>query len=380
MKARIALILLLTLSAALSRAQGFYSKGAIVSVSPQTVLSIPDSMVNTGTLINNGEIRISGAWINSGTYDPGVGQINFNSNLDQVINHNAQSIERLVISGGGTKEFLADITVKTNLNLTAGVLMSKNGARLIMDQNVVIAGGDDLSHVVGPVERKGAGTWLFPIGNGTAYLPVIVDGVSDASAFGIVTLHELKGETLTGAKELEKVSDQRYWELVTSGGSVNGATITLRIRNDDALSATERLTVAMAAQPTGPYSDIGRSNLTGDVSSGVISSKDAPTGRFYAVAVTLGDKSISVYNAVSAEVDGKNDFMEITNIEFYPSNRVTVHNRWGDKVFEAVGYDNAQKSFKGLSLNGSKLPAGTYFYSIDLGDGSKPTTGFVEVR
>lgn len=379
MRSRI-LTLLATLATTFAWAQGFYSRGAIVSVTPQTVLTIPDSMVNTGTLINNGEIRISGAWINSGTYDPGVGQINFDGNLDQIINHNAQSIEKLVISGGGVKEFLADITVKTNLVLTSGILRSKNGARIIMDQNVVLAGGDNSSHIVGPVERKGTGTWVFPIGNGTNYLPVIVSNVTDAAAFGIVTLHELTGETLTGEKELEKVSTQRYWELVTSGGNVNGTTITLRLLNEDDLAATERLTVGMASQPTGPYADLGRSNFTGDISDGVITSNSAPTGRYYAVAVTLGDKSISVFNAVSAEQDGKNDFMEITNIAFYPSNRVTVHNRWGDKVYEAIGYDNAQKAFRGFSQNGNKLPAGTYFYTIDLGDGSKAVTGFVEVR
>jgi hypothetical protein len=64
---------------------------------------VPDSLVNNGTLTNNGDLRISGAWINNGAYDAGTGVINFNSDLVQTINHNDQSFERLVISGSGEK-------------------------------------------------------------------------------------------------------------------------------------------------------------------------------------------------------------------------------------------------------------------------------------
>ena len=66
------LILFLCQSTFLVFAQGFYNKGSIVSVSSQTIFTVPDSLVNTGTLINNGDLLISGAWINLGTYDAGT--------------------------------------------------------------------------------------------------------------------------------------------------------------------------------------------------------------------------------------------------------------------------------------------------------------------
>ncbi len=198
-------------------AQGFYNNGAIVSISQGTILSIPDSIVNKGTLINNGQIIIAGSWINSGTYDAGTGQVNFDSDLDQVINHNAQSIEKLVISGGGKKEFLANIFVQQALTLDNGILVSKNGASIVRDQNVTITGGSYQSHINGPIERKGAGSWLYPVGNGTKYLPVTIAPVSDANAFGILTLHEITTETLTVDNTLDKISNTRYWELASSG-------------------------------------------------------------------------------------------------------------------------------------------------------------------
>lgn len=341
-------------------AQGFYSD-ALVSISEGTILSIPDSIVNQGTLINNGQIIISGAWINSGTYNAGTGQVNFDSDIDQVINHNAQSIENLVISGGGKKEFLADIFIQSALTLADGILVSQNGARIVMDQDVTINGGNDDSHIQGPVERRGTGTWLYPIGNGATYLPVTINPISDASAFGIITLHEIGGETLTVDATLEQISDKRYYEFA-SGGDLGSAIITLPTDNED---VSGDFTTGAANVPTGPYSDLKEA---------------APTFKYYAVASVSKDHSVEIFNAVSIGDDGKNDFMTIRNIGFYPNNKIMIVNRWGDRVFEISGYDNNQNVFKGYSDKGNRLPSGTYFYTLDLGDGSEKMTGYLVVR
>lgn len=376
----IAFILVIT-SCNIAAGQGFYNNGAIVSIAPGTILSLPDSMVNKGTLINNGQAIISGAWINTGTYDPGVGQVNFDSDITQVINHNKQSIERLVISGGGQKEFLADIFVQTELTLTDGILVSKNGARIVVNQNVTITGGNDNSHVVGPVERRGTGNWLFPVGNGEKYLPVIVPAVTNATSFGILTLHELTAsEVLTGTIDLERLSSKRYWEFVTGGDPLDETRITLPVVDEDDLTNDDAVTVATSNAALGPYTDLLKSNFTGSLSQGSITSVGAPSQKYYTVALVLEDRAIEVFNAVSAGNDGKNDFMTIRNIEFYPDNQVVIHNRWGDRVFEISGYDNRERVFKGFSDNGNKLPSGSYFYSINLGDGSKRVTGYVVVR
>lgn len=342
-------------------AQGFYIDGATVSIAPGTIFSVPDSLVNNGTLINNGQIIISGAWINTETYDAGEGQIEFDSDIDQVINHNAQSIERLVISGGGKKEFLADIFVQSSLTLTNGILVSQNGARIVMDQSVTVTGGNNESHVQGPVERRGAGDWLFPVGNGSVYLPVIVGPVNDAAAFGIITAHEISNEILTIDGTLEEISNLRYFEFASSG-NVSESVIMLP-SGDENISGD--LTVGTASVATGPYSDLGAG---------------APTLKFYAVAKASGDRSVEVFNAVSAGNDGKNDFMTIRNIEFYPNNKILIVNRWGDRVFEMSGYDNNQNVFKGYSDNGNKLPAGTYYYTLELGDNSEKLTGYLVVK
>ena len=77
--------------------------------------------------------------------------------------------------------------------------------------------------------------------------------------------------------------------------------------------------------------------------------------------------------------DGVNDNFFIKDIEKYPNNTLEIFNRWGDKVFTANPYTNTWdgKSEKGLNIGNDVLPVGTYFYVLNLGDGSKIIKGNV---
>ncbi len=83
--------------------------------------------------------------------------------------------------------------------------------------------------------------------------------------------------------------------------------------------------------------------------------------------------------------DGINDIFEIKGISAYPNNTVTMFNRWGNLVYKAAGYDNGSVSWDAtnqgeLSTGSGPLPEGTYFYVIDLGDGSPIRSGYVFVN
>jgi gliding motility-associated-like protein len=92
---------------------------------------------------------------------------------------------------------------------------------------------------------------------------------------------------------------------------------------------------------------------------------------------------IVVFNGISPNGDGLNDFLTIQNIELLPetkNNTVMIYSRWGDEVFKVSDYNNADRVFKGETNNGSKLPAGTYFYKIVLPDADKTMTGFISIK
>ena len=90
--------------------------------------------------------------------------------------------------------------------------------------------------------------------------------------------------------------------------------------------------------------------------------------------IVLAACDITVYNAVSPNDDSSNDFLFIDGIECYPNNSVEIYNRWGVLVYEETGYNNALKSFKGVSegrntVNRNELlPDGTYFYILKYTD------------
>ena len=95
---------------------------------------------------------------------------------------------------------------------------------------------------------------------------------------------------------------------------------------------------------------------------------------------TIDPICLSIYNEFSPNDDGVNDVFYIDCLANFPNNKLEVYNRWGNIVYSKKGYDN---TFKGLS-NGravlykeEKLPVGTYYYVLDLGDGSDPRVGWV---
>nr|WKN36447.1 putative Ig domain-containing protein [Tunicatimonas sp. TK19036] len=87
----------------------------------------------------------------------------------------------------------------------------------------------------------------------------------------------------------------------------------------------------------------------------------------------------------SPDGDGVNDFWVIKDITDYPENVVKIFNRWGELVFTQEGYDNEARVWtgnanEGLLTGSGRLPQSTYFFLIDLKDGSKPLTGYIVLK
>ncbi|MCU0439968.1 MAG: Ig-like domain-containing protein [Raineya sp.] len=58
-----------------------------------------------------------------------------------------------------------------------------------------------------------------------------------------------------------------------------------------------------------------------------------------------------------------------------------VINRWGNVVYQTDDYKNDWKGIGNMGLHtGENLPDGTYYYVIDLGDGSKPISNYVIIK
>lgn len=362
-------------------AQNLYNE-SIISIGSSSVLYVKDTIINEGTIINNGDMQVGGSWINHADYDAGQGQITFNSDARQIINHNDQSFSRLTLGGGGEKLFLADITIENELDLTDGILVSENGSRLIISESAVVVGGSDAAHINGPVYHRGAGDKLFPVGNGSVYLPVELLNVQGTSAEIGVTAIELDGETLSASPSLQKISTNRYWQVDVVSGSLGDVDVILPVRDEDIVTVAEEVVVAQSEGTDQPFESLGQSEFEGTTTNGLVTSDRLFSMVLLAVGTATGSEGIVVYNAVSPNGDDRNDYLIIGNIENFPDNRFTLFNRWGDKVFELDNYDNKERVFRGESnVGGEKdLGSGTYFYVVETKKDNKKTQGFLVVK
>lgn len=90
------------------------------------------------------------------------------------------------------------------------------------------------------------------------------------------------------------------------------------------------------------------------------------------------EEGILISRAFTPNGDGINDVWFIRSITLFPNSITKVYNRWGHEVFSAIGYQN---NWGGLSKsNNTKLPAGSYFYVIDLGDMSPVKQGWIYIN
>jgi gliding motility-associated-like protein len=82
---------------------------------------------------------------------------------------------------------------------------------------------------------------------------------------------------------------------------------------------------------------------------------------------------LSIPNAFSPNGDGINDVWDIPDLAYYPKCLVNIYNRWGGMVFQSRGYTIAWDG----NYKGQILPAGTYYYVINLENKGKPLSGWV---
>ena len=94
--------------------------------------------------------------------------------------------------------------------------------------------------------------------------------------------------------------------------------------------------------------------------------------------VTIGVEDVVLPNQIlTPNGDGKNDTFIINGIEFYPENKLTIYNRWGNKVYQKAGYLNEWEGTSNETKVGSgALPVGTYFYVLEYGN-HRHKTGYI---
>ncbi|MEM6644143.1 MAG: gliding motility-associated C-terminal domain-containing protein [Bacteroidota bacterium] len=353
------------------------NSGATVSVAQGTTFGIDMDFLNTGSLKNQGDIFLTGNWMNVGTYDSAGGQLVFSSSEVQEIMNNGERINNLVIRNG-IKTLSDDLTITGQLSLNSGILQIKEEAKLTLGQGVLITGAGADAYIEGRVFRIGTGDLFFPIGASGNYLPAILKNVTGTNpSLGLRVYADAPEQALGGS--LETLATSAYWNL-ESDESYTGGLIALPAETTD----DPRLVVAQATSEDGLFESLGKFEEFTENEVNYFSSQGNALGPFFALAFTPEDAPLpplKVVNVITPLQDGKHDYLRIENIELYPDNRVEIFDRHGNKVFSLKDYNNRDRVFVGEPNSGisGELPDGNYFYTIKTGR-TKVTSGFLFLK
>ncbi|MDF0717286.1 gliding motility-associated C-terminal domain-containing protein [Muricauda sp. 334s03] len=105
---------------------------------------------------------------------------------------------------------------------------------------------------------------------------------------------------------------------------------------------------------------------------------------------TGGGSDFQIFNGMTPNGDGLNDYFRIQGIENYPDNNVKIFNRWGVQVYQIDSYGQGNNLFYGLSEGRAtlqkdrELPSGTYFYILtftsEVNPGNESYSGYLYIN
>ena len=198
----------------------------------------------------------------------------------------------------------------------------------------------------------------------TVFVEIDLASVNDVPIAQVDTLHVLRrvpGSINVLLNDSDIDGDDLFLENLVE--SPTGGTV--EISGDGTITYTSEATFRGIDQLTYSIVDSG-------------SPVQATTGQ---LVIVVGDNPFTIYQTISPNGDGINDYWHIEGIDFYPTNEVKLFDRFNNLVFQMDGYDNRDKRWNGRGNQSSSgiLEDGTYYYQVLAGDAGE-FTGFVVLR
>ncbi|TSD64982.1 gliding motility-associated C-terminal domain-containing protein [Inquilinus sp. KBS0705] len=211
--------------------------------------------------------------------------------------------------------------------------------------------------------------------------------------------------TATNLQNGDKVSCSMLSSVLCSAGPVlsNQETVSVKTVSNNSVSITstavdnyikanEAVTFTAVAANTGNVNyqwqvngvneglnsaNYTRAGLTlGDKVTCIISEENkcvtAPVSNTITILIKL---PIVIPNTFTPNADGVNDTWEIKALVAYPGSTVSIFNRSGQQIYHSVDYSTPWNG----TYNNRPIPAGTYYYIIDVKNGSAKLSGYVTV-
>ncbi len=187
-----------------------------------------------------GNFVVRGNWLRTGNT---VGTFTASTGTVQFAGNGTSAVPQTITASDGSETLFNNVTINSStyvklnspaalnntgvLNLISGIIETSAGALLTINNTATTAvtGGSGLNYINGPLRWSlgAAGTYNFPTGKGTAYLPF---SVSPASA-SAVTVEAFTGDCGGTADNVtvNDISRTEYWSLSASPAFTLAATL-----------------------------------------------------------------------------------------------------------------------------------------------------------
>lgn len=375
------------------------SNTGTMTVNPNTVMGVVSSFDNTeqGTLLNDGEVYWLSHFNNDGitTFSPnGKGNMRFEGWGEQKITGNFPVEFKNVLfhntSDDSVIELHNEISIAGHVDFSQGIVKNRDfGGLMIFEQGAQYSNAGNESYVEGKIKKNGGESFVFPTGHNGNYRHAGIDATNEVLSSFMGSYFKENSNSLyphkTRVGAIDLINDQEYWTIEKKGGTAN-AILTL---SWDEMTTTpssiiddpDRIIIVRWDEAKKYW--VNEGGIT-NVNNKTVSTPISVSG--YGI-FTLARATVSgfgacnkliVYNAVSPDGDGLNDYFRIDGLKACTngSNKVMIFNRWGMKVFETRNYGENGNVFDGHSnvkniISGNKLlVTGTYFYVIEMDAGS----------
>lgn len=366
-----------------------------LSVSSGTEVSTYFDFKNetSGNVLNDGDFYFYGHYQNEGlfsyTTNSTTGYVVFEGlmgGLQNISGASPSSFYDVLFNKSQTDHsfhLTNDIATGGTVNLMNGVvLMDKDqGGAFVFLKGSNHVNTSDRSHIDGEVSKKGNNNFKYPIGDKGYYrfagiaAPAQESDMYTGEYFLDSTNNKYPHFSRTGV--LAAIDDNEYWVINKSETTNNSVIVSLswdtRTTPASFTANPDLLRVVRWDEKQKLWVDEG--GLINHAEQTVTTPINVEGFGVFTLGIVkkplVNPGEVVIYNGVTPDGDGMNDYFIIDNINQFPNNHVSIFNRWGRKVFETQSYDSKGNVFRGIAEGsaivnkGEKLPTGTYYYVVE---------------
>ena len=404
------------------------NKGGLIHTDANAIIHVQGSVqsenngTNEGRFDHQGTLNLTGDWINNNDDESSIlagseGNVVLIHDGLQLIDGTQPTIfGSLTLAGGyNEKHLMTDAEVTGVLDLNNSELQTFDNSIIVsnpLPEAIIWDSGYVASNTLGGYLFRSTNdvkSYSFPVGSinlDPVYRPVVITpDALDSNMFGVrladidpslddigIGFTDVEGPFVRSTKVgiIEEINDQYYHNIVKVFGSAN-PTIQLYYFSQDgdfSRAGTWKFDDNKWDILTA-FTEENTENLPEfqDPDMQVIFNDYA---NFENEVVALINENDDVFSQlITPNGDGLNESFHVKDAELYPENELKIYNRWGNLIFEQIGYLNDwdAKAHNGLVINfgsavqGDKVPSGVYFFDFKYNaDDQESLTGYFHVQ